>query len=70
MLHPRNAAIISLGLAPAVGLRTIPPELLGRLPDTIRPLLSDAMVAGLIVVLLAYFLLPGRRDSDTPVDAA
>lgn len=69
MLHPRNAAIISLGLAPAVGLRTIPPELLGRLPDTIRPLLSDAMVAGLIVVLLAYFLLPGRRDSDTPVDA-
>ncbi|MCW2636627.1 MAG: Nucleobase:cation symporter-2, family [Blastococcus sp.] len=72
MATPRNAAVLSLGLAPAVGLHAISPDLLGRLPEVIRPLLSDPMVAGLLLVLVAHFALPGRprADSDTNLDTA
>lgn len=66
MGNPRNAVVISIALGPAIGLHAIPPELLNQLPETIRPLLSDAMVAGLIAVIIAYFGLPGRRGSRTP----
>jgi NCS2 family nucleobase:cation symporter-2 len=63
MAKPRNATVLTLGLAPAVGLHAIPAELLGQLPDVIRPLLSDPMVAGLLLVLLVQFLLPGREQA-------
>jgi uric acid transporter len=67
MATPRNAAVLTLGLAPAVGLHAIAPELLQLLPEVIRPLLSDPMVAGLLMVLVAQFALPGRRRE--PQDA-
>jgi hypothetical protein len=51
-----------------VGLHAIAPELLQQLPAVIRPLLSDPMVAGLLMVLLAQFILPGRRREPQDVD--
>ncbi|SNR46674.1 uracil-xanthine permease family protein [Blastococcus mobilis] len=68
MATPRNAAVLTLGLAPAVGLHAIAPELLQQLPEVIRPLLSDPMVAGLLMVLVSQFVLPGRQREPGDVE--
>ncbi|MFW3169814.1 uracil-xanthine permease family protein [Geodermatophilus sp. CPCC 206100] len=68
MAAPRNATVLTLGLAPAVGLHAISPDLLQQLPEVIRPLLSDPMVAGLLMVLVAQFVLPGRRREPAEAD--
>jgi xanthine/uracil permease len=59
MFSARNAAVLTLGLVPAVSLRTLPQSFLARIPQELAPLLTDALVTGLLIALLAHLLLPG-----------
>jgi NCS2 family nucleobase:cation symporter-2 len=62
MLSARNAAVLTLGLVPAVSLRTLPQSFLARIPQELAPLLTDALVTGLLIALVAHLLLPGGAD--------
>src|SRR5262249_14682685 len=66
MSDPRNAAILILGLVPAVGLRVLPPSLLGPIPNEIAPRLTDPLVHGLLLILAAHLVLPGRTSEEPP----
>lgn len=70
LASPRNAAVLTLGLVPAIGLRTLPPEFLARIPGEIAPLLTDALVTGLLVTIAAHLILPGRTEGSDPQPAA
>lgn len=59
MFSARNAAVLTLGLVPAVSLRTLPQTFLARIPQELAPLLTDALVTGLLIVLIAHLVLPG-----------
>lgn len=60
--NARNAAVLILGLLPALTLGGVPEDLLGRIPDTLAPLMTDPLVSGLLVVLIAHLVFPGRTD--------
>ena len=62
MFSARNAAVLTLGLVPAVSLRTLPQSFLARIPQELAPLLTNALVTGLLIALLAHLLLPGASD--------
>jgi uracil-xanthine permease len=62
LASPRNAAVLTLGLVPAVALRTLPPTFLARIPKEIAPLITDALVTGLLITLAAHLILPGRNS--------
>jgi uracil-xanthine permease len=61
--NARNAAVLILGLVPALTLGGVPDDLLNRIPDTWAPLLTDPLVSGLLVVLIAHLVFPGRTDT-------
>jgi xanthine/uracil permease len=66
MFSARNAAVLTLGLVPAVSLRTLPQSFLARIPQELAPLLTDALVTGLLIALLAHLLLPGGSEELVP----
>jgi uracil-xanthine permease len=66
MASARNAAILTLGLVPAVSLRVLPQSFLARIPSELAPLLTDALVTGLLIVLIAHLVLPGAEDEPAP----
>jgi RNA polymerase sigma factor (sigma-70 family) len=66
MFSARNAAVLTLGLVPAVSLRTLPQSFLARIPQELAPLLTDALVTGLLIALLAHLLLPGGSEEFVP----
>jgi NCS2 family nucleobase:cation symporter-2 len=68
--NARNAAVLILGLVPALTLGGVPDDLLGRIPDTLAPLMTDPLVSGLLVVLIAHLVFPGRTDATPEALAA
>jgi uracil-xanthine permease len=70
LASPRNAAVLTLGLLPAIGLRTLPQEFLAKIPSEIAPLLTDPLVTGLLVTIIAHLILPGRTGEPDGAEAA
>lgn len=60
---PRNLMVLILGVAAAVGVWVLPGEIIGSLPGWLQPFLSDAMIAGLLLVVAADLVFPGRNAS-------
>jgi NCS2 family nucleobase:cation symporter-2 len=71
LANQRISSVLILGLLPAIGLRVLPSDLLGRIPELVSPLTTDPMVAGLLIVLVLHLVLPGRTaDSTREADRA
>ena len=66
MFSARNAAVLTLGLVPPVSLRTLPQSFLARIPQELAPLLTDALVTGLLIALVAHLILPGGSEELVP----
>ena len=62
MAGSRNAAILTLGLVPAVSLRVVPASFLAHIPPELAPMFTDALVTGLLITLVAHLVLPGGSD--------
>lgn len=56
----RNLVVLTLGLTGAIGVSILPTDLIAALPGWLRPFLSDAMIAGLLLTVIGDAVLPGR----------